>query len=336
MEPDIRDQVVDFVSGWGRKAGLPVRFFVRRLGISSSKYFDWKNRYGQQNRHNGSVPRWFRLEAWEKQAIIDFYLKHPRDGYRRCAYMMLDADIVAASPATVYRVLSEAGVMKRWNRARTKRGSGFAQPSGPHRHWHIDISYVNVCGTFYYLCSVLDGYSRYIVHWELRESMTEQDVEIVIQRARELFPGVNPRVISDNGPQFVSRDFKEFIRISGMTHVRTSPYYPQSNGKIERYQGTLKQECIRPKTPLNLDQARAMVAEFVQYYNEQRLHSALGYITPKDKLEGRENEIFALRDQRLQAARERRRNGGTSGPGLTPNRPTGTVRTARRNGGGLC
>ncbi len=111
---------------------------------------------------------------------------------------------------------------------------------GPHQHWHIDVSYINICGTFYYLCSVLDGYSRFIVHWDMRESMREADIEIILERAKEKYPEARPRIISDNGPQFIARDFKEFIRISGMTHVRTSPYYPQSNGKIERWHKSLK------------------------------------------------------------------------------------------------
>jgi transposase InsO family protein len=90
----------------------------------------------------------------------------------------------------------------------------------------IDIAYLNVAGTFYYLCSILDGASRAIVHWDIREAMTEMDVEIVIQRSRERFPDAKPRMISDNGPQFIAKDFKEFIRVAGMTHVRTAPYYP--------------------------------------------------------------------------------------------------------------
>jgi hypothetical protein len=171
----------------------------------------------------------------------------------------------------------------------------------------VDISYVNVCGTFYYLTSVLDGCSRFIVHWELRESMREADVEIVLQRAREKFPNATPRIITDNGPQFIARDFHEFIRLSGMTHVRTSPYYPQSNGKIERWHGTLKQDCLRPHVPLSLDDARHLVELFVEHYNHARLHSAIGYVTPADKLAGREAEIFAARDRKLDAARERRR-----------------------------
>jgi len=96
---------------------------------------------------------------------------------------------------------------------------------------------------------VLDGFSRFIVHWDLRPAMTEADIEIVLQAARELYPEAKPRIISENGPQFIARDFKEFIRIAGMTHVRTAPYYPQSNGKIERWHKSLKSECIRPGTP---------------------------------------------------------------------------------------
>jgi transposase InsO family protein len=137
--------------------------------------------------------------------------------------------------------------------------------------------------------------------------MTEADVEQIIQRARERFPGVTPRIISDNGPQFVARDFKEFIRLCSMTHVRTSPYYPQSNGKIERWHRILKEECIRPGTPLTLEDARRIVGKFVEYYNTVRLHSAIGYVTPKDKLEGREKEIFDARDRKLETARERRK-----------------------------
>jgi len=177
---------------------------------------------------------------------------------------------------------------------------------GPHEHWHTDISYINIRGTFYHLISVLDGFSRYIVHWEIRESVTEADVEIVLQRARERFPDAEPRIISDNGPQFIAKDFKEFIRLSGMTHVRTSPFYPQSNGKQERWHATLKRDCIRPGAPLSLEDARRMVGNFVEQYNTVRLHSAIGYITPLDKLEGRAEAILAERDRKLQAARERR------------------------------
>ena len=158
------------------------------------------------------------------------------------------------------------------------------------------------------MCSILDGFSRFLVHWDLRESMREADVEVILERAKEKYPVAKPRIISDNGPQFIARDFKEFIRISGMTHVRTSPYYPQSNGKIERWHKSLKSECIRPGTPLSLDDALRLVQAYVEHYNNVRLNSAIGYVTPKDVLAGRQQEIHAERDRKLEAARQQRQS----------------------------
>lgn len=281
--------------------------FITWLGLSPSKYYDWQCRYGKTNEHNALIPRDFWLEDWEKQAIVDFHLEHPLEGYRRLTFMMLDRDVVAVSPSSVYRVLSAADLLRRWNGKTSKKGTGFIQPLKPHEHWHIDVAYVNLCGTFYYLCSILDGCSRYIVHWELRQAMSEKDVEIILQRAREKFPDATPRIISDNGPQFIAKDFKEFIRMAGMTHVRTAPFYPQSNGKLERYHKTIKSECIRPKVALSLEEARAQIADYIRYYNEERLHSSLGYVAPKDKLEGRDKQIFTERDKKLEAAREVRK-----------------------------
>jgi putative transposase len=138
------------------------------------------------------------------------------------------------------------------------------------------VSYINISRTFYYLCSILDGCRRYIVNWDLREWMTEADIEIILERAKELYPKARPRIISDNGLQFIAKDFKEFIRVSGMTHVRTSPYYSQSNGKIECWHKSLKGECIRPGTPLSLEDARRLVEGYVEHYNDVRLNSAIG------------------------------------------------------------
>jgi putative transposase len=229
------------------------------------------------------------------------------EGYRRLTFMMIDRDIVAVSPSSVYRVLAGAGLLDRWNRKPSKKGTGFVQPIRPHQHWHIDVAHLNLGGTFYYLCSVLDGASRAIVHWEIRESMREADVECILQRAREKYPDERPRIISDNGPQFVARDFKEFIRLTGMTHVRTSPYYPQSNGKVERWNRTVKSDAIRPGQPQTVEQARTLVGRFVDHYMNVRLHSAIGYITPANFLAGRAKQIQAARDAKLEAARELRR-----------------------------
>jgi transposase InsO family protein len=295
------------VRDWSEKTELPTERFITWLGVARGKFFDWKKRYGKVNEHNRLLPRDTWIEEWERRAIVDFHDKNPLEGYRRLTFMMLDQDVVAVSPATTYRVLSKAGRLDRWNKRPSMKGTGFVQPLAPHEHWHIDVAYINIVGTFYYLCSILDGASRAIVHWELRETMTESDIECILQRARERLPDARPRIISDNGPQFVAKDFKEFIRIAGMTHVRTSPYYPQSNGKLERWHKTLKSDAIRPASPSSPEEARRVVARFVDHYNRIRLHSALGYIAPNDFREARSAFIWQHRDQKLECAREQRR-----------------------------
>lgn len=301
--------MVDYVNHWRGRTEIPAKQILQWIGLYESTFYKWCRHYGKEYNHNGAIPRDHWIEDWERDAIIRFHFENPLDGYRRLAFMMLDHDIVAVSPATVYRVLSKEGLLNRHTPRTRAKGSGFDQPAGPHRHWHVDVAHLNICGTFYFMATVIDGYSRYVVHWEIREQMKEIDIEAILQRAKEKFPLARPRIVTDNGPQFVSKDFKQFVRISGMTHVRTSPYYPQSNGKIERYHRTIKHDCIRAKTPLTLEDARRVVDEFVQTYNEKRLHSGIGYVTPADMLAGRAKEIHEARDRKLAEARDRRRAG---------------------------
>jgi len=198
------------------------------LGVARSKFDRWSQRLGTPNRHNGRIPRDFWLEDWEKEKIIDFHDLYPLEGYRRSAYMMLDVDIVAVSPSSVYLVLKAAGKLARQAGPPSLKGTGFDQPLRAHEHWHVDVSYINVAGTFFYLRGLLDGNSRFIVHWELRESMTEPEIETIIQRARERVPGERPRIISDNGPQFIAKDFKAPIMICVITNIKTPTFNPQA------------------------------------------------------------------------------------------------------------
>jgi transposase InsO family protein len=297
---------VDFVRELSERTEVTQERIIGWVGISRGKFFDWRSRYGMVNEHNGLVPRDHWLEDDEERRIVEFHDQHPLEGYRRLTYMMIDADVVAASPSTVYRVLGRAGRLSRWNRQPSKKGTGFVQPLAPHEHWHIDISYLNIASTFFYLCSVLDGASRAVLHWDLRERMKESDVELILEAAREKYPGVRPRIISDNGPQFIARDFKEYIRLTGMTHVRTAPFYPQSNGKIERWHKTIKGDGIRPAAPQTREEGLRVVSQYVEHYNAVRLHSAIGYVTPNDFLAGRREAIWAARDEKLARARELR------------------------------
>ena len=234
--------------------------------------------------------------------------------------MMIDQDVVYCSPNSVYRTLKEAGVLDHRPPKGGSKGEGFQQPTRVNEHWHIDISYLNICGTFYYLCSILDGYSRYIVHHEIRESMKEDDVEIIVQRGAEISmqtlidqgltraeakKKISPRIISDNGPQFIAKDFKLFVKLAGMTHVKTSPYYPQSNGKIERWHREMK-TTYRSKEVSSLDQARGVVAGFVDEYNHLKLHGAIGYTTPLDRHLGLDAELHRERKEKLKESGKKR------------------------------
>lgn len=276
------------------------------LSLSTGKYYDWKRRKYQKNQHNGIIPKSHWILPYEREAIVEYRYLHMEKGYRRLCYMMLDEDIAAVSPSTVYRVLKESGLLAtKWRHERTK-GAGFDQPTRPHQHWHLDITYINFRGTFVYLASLIDGYTRYVVHYELRTSMEALDIEIMLERARMRYPKESPVLITDNGPQFIAKELKVYLNDMGITHRRTRFSYPQSNGKVERFYQTCKNEFVRRTSFLSMDDLEKQLANYIEIYNNSRLHSALGYITPMDMLLGRRDQIFKERRQKLERARQER------------------------------
>jgi putative transposase len=304
VEPDVRDNVVETMNAYTEKTGIPLDRLLRHARLRRSKYYEWKRRYGLDNRHNGHVPKANWLFEHEKEAIVEYAKNNPEEGYRRLAYRMIDDDVVYATPSSVYRVLRAAGLLRKYLVAKNKaKGLGYTQPDGPHKEWHIDISYVNILETFLFLIALIEGFSRYVVHHELRAAMEEKDVQLVVQRALERFPGHKPRIISDRGSQFIAKDFKEFIRYAGLSHTFTSAGYPQSNGKIERFFRTAKTSCIRRQSFLSVQDARAQLDSFVHHYNHTRLHSAIRYVTPFDRLVGKDTEIIKTREHKLLEAR---------------------------------
>lgn len=289
---------------------IPLNKLIGLSGISKSKYYEWKKRAGKENRHNGKIPKKHWLTPEEQQAIVDYARSligagtyFIKEGYRRLTYKMIDEDIVYCSPASVYRLLKKNSLLNRWNtEKKSSKGEGYHQPDKPHQQWHTDIKYINFKGTFLFFIGVLDGYSRYIVHHELRANMTEYDVEIALQRALEKYPGVKPRIISDNGGQYISKEFKDFITLTGLQHTRTSIAYPQSNGKIERFHRSLEEECLRKNSMISIKDAEAIMAKYVNHYNNERLHSSLYYLTPKDYLEDKVEEKLKVREDKLNKA----------------------------------
>lgn len=305
---------MSYVQDTSTKTNLTVDKITDLIGVDRAKYYSWSKRYGQENMHNGKIPKKHWLTDEERRAIIDYARSHIgqsdyylQDGYRRIAYMGIDDDKFACSPASVYRVLKKEGLLNKWNGTKTtSKGSGFNQPEEPHKQWHTDIKYINFKGTFLFFISVLDGYSRYIVHHELRASMTEFDVEIVLQRAFEKYPDKKPKLITDNGSQYISKDFKAYLKEIGLRHIKTSPAYPQSNGKIERFHRSLEEECVRTKSLVNLDDARKQIKAYVDHYNNVRLHSSLSFLRPVDFLNGNVDELIKERQKKLDIAAESR------------------------------
>lgn len=290
------------------RTGYSITQALKILDIRKPRFYEWKKRKGDPNKHNGQIPKSTWILEEEREAILKYFSKNPRNGCRRLSFMMIDENIAYVSPNTVYRVLKSHGLLDTQIQRNSQKGKGFDQPKRPHEQWHIDISYINAGGTYYYLCSILDGFSRFIVHWDIADSMKESDVELIVQKALEKFVKENPRLISDNGPQFKAKEFKVFIRLSGMDQTFTSPYYPQSNGKIERWHKELKKSCIRPRQPRNLKEAKRFIGEFIEHYNYQRLHSAIGYVTPYDKLLGIDSELQRERKNKMAKARQARAN----------------------------
>ena len=303
----MREDAIAFVDTWKAKTGIAAKVLCQWIGISASKLCVWRTRSGMPTVHAPFSPREDCLPKEEIDAIVEFYLEHPGDGYRRCAYMMLDQNIACASPSTVYAVLKRAGVLRQRHGKPGSKGKGFHQPSAPHHHWHTDITHVKVCGIPANLCSIIDGYSRYCVAHQLSRNGEALDVEVVFLQGIERFPEAKGRVISDNGKQFVCKEYRQLLTMHGFTYCNTSPYYPQSNGKQERFHESMKSESINQKHLVDFEYAQKVIDDYVDNYNNVRLHSAIGYITPYDMLNGRAPAIQAERCQKLKEARERRR-----------------------------
>jgi transposase InsO family protein len=318
VKPAVRDEIVRTMSAYHSQTSLPVRQLLTWARLQPGKFYEWQQRIGCPNRHNGTIPKAHWLLPWEKDVIIDYAIEHETEGYRRMAYEMIDADVVYASPSSVYRVLKGAGLLSRYKAPESRKGTGYVQPIAPHEQWHTDISYVNVCGTFMYLITVLDGFSRYIVHHDLRASMERWDVITVVQQAREKFPDAQPRVISDHGSPYIAHEFKEYLRLAGLEQTLISVRYPESNGKMERFYKTIKGECIRRSSFLSISDARRIIAEFITHYNDKRLHSAVDYIAPLNILLGKREEIIKMRYEKLALARAKRSEYNTQFSTLNP------------------
>jgi transposase InsO family protein len=284
-------------------------WILAELGLTRSVYYDWLDR-----QETGSlvdrvvVPRSPLIALPEEvEAAVAYARAHPREGYRRLSWMMVDEDEVYLTPSTVYRILDRYDLLYRWKRPEPGQGRLVPEATYADEVWHVDLMYLWVKGRWYFLVSILDSYSRYIVHWELALSMRAQEIAEIVAIALEKVPGKRPRIVRDNGSQFVAKEWREVMRHFELDEIPTRVRHPESNGRIERYHRSVREEAFGDSDVENFYQAKDLLARWVRYYNEERLHSALKYLRPADYYRGNPEALLAERKRKLREAAAKRR-----------------------------
>jgi putative transposase len=273
---------------------------LSELVIPRSTYYRW--RQGQPDSGNRKRP-WNRITPEEEDKILAVARQSPELSSRQLAAWITDNAGFAVSESTVYRILRREGLVKRQETELTAANEYHTKTTRPHQMWATDASYFRVVGWgYYYLVTVMDDYSRFILAWKLQKDMTSGSLMEVVQEAidatgmTEVPLEDRTRLLTDNGSGYVSRAFRDYLRLVGVRHILAAPFHPQTNGKVERYQQSLKREVnqLPYELPGQLERA---IADFVDYYNYRRYHKALGNVTPADVLYGRREEILERRKE---------------------------------------
>jgi putative transposase len=292
---------------------------LEELGIPRSTYFRWQRRFRQQG-EVGLVDRrpqpgtaWNRLKPQEEETILREALRQPELSSRELGCWITDHEGFSVSESSVYRLLKRHGLIHEVEVVGFPAGKEYAvKTTRINEQWQTDASYFFVAGWgWYYLISVLDDYSRFILAWDLKRDMTAQSISEVVQQAVE-WTGMEQvpvedrtRLLSDRGPGFLARALEDYLRVLEIRHIYCSPYHPQTNGKLERFHETLKAR-------LNLlvftspEALREAMAEFIEFYKHRRYHEGIGNVTPADVYYGRREGILKRRKEQKQATLESR------------------------------
>ena len=298
--------IVERVEGQaGRK-----RRVLLELGVARSSYYRWR----RLKETKPSVRSWNCITPNEEHRILAVAREFPELSSRQISVWITDNEGFAVSESTVYRILRREGLVKRQEFAVAAAKEYHTRTSRPHQMWSTDCSYFKIPGWgYYYLVTVMDDYSRFILGWRLQTDMSANSLIEVVQQAVDAtgmtdVPVVDrTRLLSDNGSGYVSRAFNDYLKLVGIDHIRSAPFHPQTNGKIERYQQSLKRQVnqLTYELPSELEKA---ISDFVGYYNHRRYHIALGNVTPADVLYGRKGEILKRRKEVQVATISRRRD----------------------------
>ena len=292
---------------------VPKRQVLRDLGVPKSTYYRWLKRTQLDDRPGGSSTPWNRLTSKERRTVLAVARELPELSCRQLAAWITDNRGFSVSESTVYRILREEGLIKSAE-MQLKAGKEYhRKTTGPHQMWATDASYFKVIGWgYYYMVTVMDDYSRFILAHKLQRDMTSDSFIEVVQEAvdhtgmTEIPVADRTRLLSDNGSGYVSRAFNDYLHLVGIRHILAAPYHPQTNGKLERYHQSIKRDVnqIPYDAPANLD---AAIADFVSYYNNRRYHKALSNVTPSVVLNGRREQILERRKEVQVRTIQRRR-----------------------------
>ncbi|MFC1919695.1 IS3 family transposase, partial [Chloroflexota bacterium] len=270
------------------------------LGIPKSSYYRW--RQGQSVFRNRKRP-WNRITPGEEEKVLKVARESPDLSSRQLSAWITDNEGFAVSESTVYRILRREGLVKRQEIQLIAAKEYHTKTTRPHQMWATDASYFRVVGWgYYYLVTVMDDYSRFILAWKLQKDMSANSLIEVVQEAvdstgmTDIPVEDRTKLLSDNGSGYVSRAFRDYLRLVNIGHILAAPFHPQTNGKVERYQQSLKREVNQLPYDLPSQLERA-IADFVDYYNYRRYHKALGNVTPADVLYGRREEILERRKE---------------------------------------
>ena len=296
---------------------LAKRRVLRDLGVPKSTYYRWlmrqQHQQGLEDRPGASAPPWNRLRPQEERSILEAAREMPELSSRQLAAWSTDNLAFAVSESTVYRILCREGLVKS-PEMQLKAGKEYhRKTSGPHQMWATDASYFKVIGWgYYYLVTVMDDYSRFILAHKLQRDMTTDSLIEVVQEAvdktgmTEVPVADRTSLLSDNGSGYVSRGFRDYLHLVGIKHILAAPFHPQTNGKLERYHQSIKRDV--KQVPYEMPSAlEAAIAAFVAYYNYRRYHKALANVTPADMLNGRREQILQRRKEVQVQTLERRR-----------------------------
>jgi transposase InsO family protein len=273
------------------------------VGVPRSTYYRWRQGQGLEINSQEKRRPWNQLTPEEDSKVLAAAGDAPELSSRQLAAWITDNAGFAVSESTVYRILRREGLVKRQETQLTAAKEYHTKTARPHQMWATDASYFRVIGWgYYYLVTVMDDYSRFILAWKLQRDMAADSLIEVLQEAvdatgmDEVPVEDRTKLLSDNGPGYVSRAFRDYLHLVGIRHILAAPFHPQTNGKVERYQRSLKREVNQLPYELPSQLERAL-ADFVDYYNYRRYHKALGNVTPADVLYGRREKILERRKE---------------------------------------